>query len=146
MTTQVNNKTRTNETSNWRNVAIRWLKFNAVGGIGIIMQLAILAILKSVWHVHYLVATAIGVEAAILHNFWWHERFTWADRTGSATGWRLLKFNLITGAFSLTGNLLLMRILVGSWYVQYLVANCIVISACSLLNFVVSDKFVFIRA
>lgn len=127
----------------WRKVAIRWLKFNAVGGMGIVVQLATLAILKSVCHVHYLVATAIGLEAAILHNFLWHERFTWADRAGNAAGLRLLKFNLTTGTFSLTGNLLLMRILVGSWHVQYLVANCIVISACSLLNFVVSDKFVF---
>ena len=130
----------------WRNVVTRWLKFNAVGGIGIVVQLATLAILKSVWHVHYLVATAIGVETAILHNFLWHERFTWADRSGNVAGWRLLKFNLTTGAFSLTGNLLLMRILVGSWHVQYLVANCIVISVCSLLNFVASDKFVFKRA
>ena len=132
--------------SSWRKTAIRWLKFNTVGGIGIVVQLATLTIFKGVWHVHYLVAAAIGVEAAILHNFLWHERFTWADRSGSAMGWRLLKFNLTTGAISLTGNLLLMRILVGSWHMQYLIANCMVISACSLLNFVVSDQFVFRRA
>jgi putative flippase GtrA len=130
----------------WRSVAVRWLKFNAVGGVGIGVQLGALAILKSVCHVHYLVATAIGVEAAILHNFLWHERFTWADRTGSPAHWRLLKFNLTTGAFSLAGNLLLMRILVGSGHMQYLVANGMVISICSVGNFLVSDQFVFRRA
>jgi putative flippase GtrA len=134
------------EEKSWQNIAVRWLKFNAVGGIGIVVQLATLAILKSVCHVHYLVATAVGVEMAILHNFLWHQQFTWAARTGNATGWRLLKFNLTTGAFSLTGNLLLMRILVGSWHMEYLAANCAVIGACSLLNFMVSDQFVFRRA
>jgi hypothetical protein len=64
----------------WVCLVARWLKFNAVGGIGIGVQLAALAILKSVLHVDYLAATASAVEAAILHNFFWHERFTWADR------------------------------------------------------------------
>lgn len=127
----------------WENLILRWLKFNAVGGLGIGVQLATLAILKSAMHLDYLAATAAAVEAAILHNFFWHERFTWADR---AHGWctsRLLKFNLTTGAFSLTANLLLMRALVGSLHLQYLAANCLAISSCSLLNFVISDQFVF---
>ncbi len=29
---------------------------------------------------HYLVATALAVEMAVLHNFFWHRRWTWADR------------------------------------------------------------------
>lgn len=127
----------------WQNVGLRWLKFNTVGGVGIGVQLFVLTVLKSRLHLHYLAATAAAVEAAILHNFIWHERYTWVDRRRGMTGSRLLKFNLTTGAFSLAGNLLLMRILVGNWHVEYLVANCIVISVCSLLNFVVSDRFVF---
>ena len=59
----------------------RLLKFNFVGAIGIGVQFGVLFLLKSVWHVHYLVATVIAVEMAVLHNFVWHERFTWADRT-----------------------------------------------------------------
>jgi putative flippase GtrA len=59
----------------------RWLKFNFVGGVGIGVQFGVLFLLKSVWHVHYLVATVVAVEAAVLHNFIWHERFTWRDRT-----------------------------------------------------------------
>jgi putative flippase GtrA len=62
----------------------RWLKFNFVGGIGIGVQFGVLFLLKSVWHVHYLVATVIAVEVAVVHNFVWHERFTWADRTRPA--------------------------------------------------------------
>jgi putative flippase GtrA len=62
-------------------VLVRWLKFNFVGAIGIVVQFGVLFLLKSVEHVHYLVATVVAVEAAVLHNFVWHERFTWADRT-----------------------------------------------------------------
>ena len=32
----------------------------------------------------YPLATALAVEAAILHNFLWHERWTWADRVEAA--------------------------------------------------------------
>jgi putative flippase GtrA len=58
----------------------RWLKFNLVGAIGIVVQLLALGLLTSVLRVHYLAATALAVEAAVLHNFVWHEWFTWADR------------------------------------------------------------------
>ncbi|MGA1989226.1 MAG: GtrA family protein [Candidatus Sulfotelmatobacter sp.] len=60
---------------------VRWCKFNLVGAIGILVQFAALLVLKSVLHFKYLAATAFAVEAAVLHNFVWHERFTWADRT-----------------------------------------------------------------
>jgi len=59
---------------------VRWCKFNFVGGIGIVVQFAVLFFLKSVLHLNYLVATALAVEIAVLHNFLWHERFTWVDR------------------------------------------------------------------
>lgn len=126
----------------WRTTGLRWLKFNAVGGMGVVVQLIVLALLKSGLHLHYLVATAAAVEATILHNFFWHERFTWADRTGKCAR-RLLKFNLTTGTVSLAGNLLWMKLLVSVWHVEYLAANCIGISMCSLLNFAVIDCFVF---
>jgi len=62
---------------------VRWCKFNFVGGIGIGVQFAALFLVKSVLHFNYLAATAIAVEAAVVHNFVWHEQFTWVDRTRS---------------------------------------------------------------
>ena len=59
---------------------VRWCKFNIVGGMGILVQFAALFLLKSVLHFNYLGATAIAVEAAVVHNFVWHEQFTWVDR------------------------------------------------------------------
>jgi putative flippase GtrA len=129
----------------WRETGVRWLKFNAVGGVGIGVQLVVLAALKSGLHLDYLLATGLAVEAAVIHNFLWHERFTWADRVTESSWARFVKFNLTTGLFSIVGNLLLMKVLVGWGGVNYMVANEITIAVCSLVNFVVSDRVVFRR-
>ncbi len=129
-----------------RRTAFRWLKFNAVGALGIAVQFAVLLALKSGLHLSYVLATALAVEAAVLHNFLWHERYTWADRVRPS--WRkslprLLRFNLTTGAVSIVGNLVLMNLLVGWGHLNYLTANGIAIALCSLANFLVSDRIVF---
>jgi len=143
-------------------LAIRWLKFNFVGGVGIAVQLACLALLVSGLHMSYLPATAIAVEIAVLHNFVWHERFTWKDRTGRGrigqgrtgkvvhsrtrdVGFRLLRFHAGNGLVSIVGNLALMRLLVGTLHLPYLPANIATIAVCSLLNFAASEWFVFRR-
>jgi putative flippase GtrA len=128
-----------------KTLALRWLKFNFVGGLGIIVQLAILALLVSGMHVSYLPATAVAVETAVLHNFVWHERFTWKDRTAGrkAVASRLVKFHLGNGLISIAGNLALMALFVGALHMKYLLANVITIALCSLLNFAASEWFVF---
>lgn len=127
---------------------VRWCKFNLVGGIGMVVQFAALFLLKSVLHFNYLAATAIAVEGAVVHNFVWHEQFTWGDRVRAS--WsrslpRLLRFNLTNGAVSIVGNLALMKVMVGQGRVNYLLANAIAIALCSAANFLVSEKWVFER-
>ena len=141
---------RTAKTPTWdrRCSAARWMKFNVVGGIGIGVQLAVLLYLKSGFHLSYLPATALSVEAAVLHNFLWHERYTWSDRVQPS--WRkslprLLRFNLTTGGVSIAGNLALMKFMVGLDHMNYLVANGIAIALCSLANFLVSAEWVFAK-
>ena len=51
---------------------LRWLKFNAVGGIGIGVQLVVLTVLRSWLKLDYLLATGLAVEIAAIHNFLWH--------------------------------------------------------------------------
>jgi putative flippase GtrA len=132
---------------------IRWCKFNFVGGIGVVVQFGALFLLKSVLHFNYLAATAIAVEFTVVHNFVWHERFTWAERTKRdrvRASWsrslqRLLRFNLTNGAVSIVGNLALMRMMVGQGQMNYLLANGIAITLCSVVNFLVSETWVFER-
>jgi len=127
---------------------LRWMKFNAVGGVGIGVQLAALAALHFWMKLDYLLATGLAVEIAVIHNLLWHERFTWADRPASRpvrSLVRLMKFNASNGAVSLIGNLVLMRLLVGELRLNYVTSNLFAIVLCSLVNFMLSDHFVFVR-
>jgi putative flippase GtrA len=123
----------------------RWLSFNAVGVIGALIQLASLTTLLALG-LHYLTATALAVQVAVVHNFAWHERRTWSDRTGgglAGTIRRLLRFNLTIGTLSIGQNLLLMRVLAGSLEFDFLAANLASVCACSFVNYFLCEKLVF---
>jgi putative flippase GtrA len=88
----------------------------------------------------------VAVEAAVIHNFVWHERFTWADRvriSARESASRFWKFNLTTGLFSILGNVVLMFLFAGMIGLPYVPANLVTIATCSIINFLVSDRFVF---
>jgi putative flippase GtrA len=130
-----------------KRLGLRWLKFNLVGAVGFAVQLGCLKLLLH-FQMNYLAATAIAVEIAVLHNFVWHERFTWKDRPGGGRErlMRLLRFHLGNGAFSVLGNIALMWLLVSRLHMKHLVlANGIAIAICSLLNFAIGEWFVFRR-
>ncbi len=123
-----------------------WLKFNAVGLIGIAVQLLALTILASGLNLNYLISTFLAVETAVVHNFFWHERWTWIDRTRHNTKGvigRLVRFHLSNGLISIGGNLALMWLLVSQLHMHYFIANLIAIGSCSVVNFLASDRLVF---
>ena len=111
-----------------------------------VVQMGTLFLLVGILDLNYLLATAIAVEAAVLHNFFWHENWTWADRASTCRDqWlrRLVCFHLANGMFSLAGNLVLMRIFVGGLGMNYVPANMLAIFLCAIMNFVAGDRFVF---
>jgi len=59
----------------------RWVTFNSVGLVGVGVQLVSLVALMEWIGLHYLVSIGIAVETAIVHNFIWHECWTWRDRS-----------------------------------------------------------------
>lgn len=121
----------------------RFAKFSAVGAGGVIVQTVTLGVLLRVGGMHYLLATALAVEASVLNNFVWHRRWTWADRPGSRAALVLLRFNATNGAMSLIGNLTLMFLLVSVLDLNPYVSNLITIGICSLVNFALADRVVF---
>ena len=124
----------------------RWVAFNAVGALGVAIQLAVVALLIYGAGLHYLVATILAVEGTILHNFLWHQRWTWRDRrstSGRDALARLGRFNLLNGGISLGGNILVMALLTGAAGVDPMLANIVAIVACSIANFVASERLVF---
>lgn len=129
---------------------MHFIRFNVVGVIGFVLQATALFVLThNPYRVGYLVATATAVELAVLHNFVWHQFWTWRDRPSTTIGdtlRRLLRFNITNGAVSLVGNLICMSFLVGVLHLPIVVANVLSVIACSICNFLLADRIAFVVA
>jgi putative flippase GtrA len=123
----------------------RFLRFNGVGALGVGVQLSTVAALTAWFHVNVAAATAIGVTAAVVHNFIWHREWTWADRRSE--GGRLLRtfcsFALSNGAVSLVGNVAIVSIMVSWTGLAGVAANVVAIAACGVANYWLGDRVVF---
>jgi len=126
---------------------MRFVRFYTVGAIGLAVQLALLALFIRAFGLHYLAATALAVEASVLHNFLWHRKWTWADRPGrgaAATAMRLVRFNLANGFVSVAGNLFFMHLFAGLLGFDPMMASLFSLIPCALVNFLLSDRWVFV--
>ena len=124
---------------------MRWTRFSTVGLAGAVVQLAVLSALTRAMDVPVALAAAAAVEAAILHNFFWHQRWTWRDRPVAGprdTLARQWRFHAINGLVSLAGNVIITTALVRAG-VDPLAANLAAILACSLVNYTAGDAHVF---
>ena len=123
----------------------RWLMFNAVGGMGVGVQLLSLGVLADVLGLDYRLATALAVQAAVLHNFVWHEHWTWSDRCADRRGrWaRLGSFTLVNGTLSIAGNVVFTSLYVTTLDLHHVPANLLAIATCSVANFFASHHVVF---
>jgi putative flippase GtrA len=118
-----------------------FLRFHIVGVIGFAVQLMVLAALE-IAGAPVLAATAIAVEAAILHNFVWHERWTWAGTLSGTFGSRLARFHLSNGLISIVGNIAMTAALVASG-APLVLANVAAVLTCAVLNYAVASMWVF---
>lgn len=125
-------------------ILIRWGKFNLVGAVGMGVQLGALAILNHLAPAHYMMTSAAALEITLVHNFIWHQHYTWRDRRDNASiPAQLIRFHLSNGLVSIAGNLMLMRVLVGEAHVPVLAANCAAILCCSIANFALGHNWAF---
>lgn len=120
----------------------RFMKFAIAGTSGFLVQIGAIAALTSLLNVHYLVATLIAVEAAILSNFVWHQRWTFRDRAGS---WleRLIQFNALNAITSIFGSIFLTALFVEVMGLHPVAANIASVVALSAINFISADRLVF---
>lgn len=126
----------------------RVFRFYAVGLLGVVVQLTVLGVLTLGLSFNYLISTAVAVEIAVIHNFFWHERWTWCCRTSEPGALalrlrRFCKFNFSTGIVSIATNLLVTRRLVEIGGTPYLIANLIAILSSSAVTFLLGEMFVF---
>jgi putative flippase GtrA len=125
---------------------MRFGRFNLVGLMGAAWQLLLIWALTKRLHVAAFVATAIAVEIVVLHNFAWHERFTWADRHAGGirqSAIRLVRFHAGNGLVSLIGNTILMYWLVERLNAPVPLSALVAILICSLANFLIADRWVY---
>jgi putative flippase GtrA len=126
-------------------MTFRFAAFTAVGAVGFVLQLGTLWLLTNLLGVHYLAATVVATEIAILMNFFGHERWTWADRPAGMKEvmWRFCRFHGTNGAVSLAGAALIMPLLIEIGEMHYILANVLTVGVCALANFVAADRIVF---
>jgi putative flippase GtrA len=120
-------------------------RFAGVGLIGWVVQMAMFFALTSVG-VHQLIAIALAVELTILHNFTWHELYTWRDARSTsrtALALRLLRFNSSTAIVSILGNVILTALIMERFHLPVPVANAVSVSALSILNYAVANRWIF---
>ena len=122
-----------------------FLRFNLVGALGILLQLTTLALLNHIAPHHYLLTSTCAVELAILHNFAWHQHYTWPQPriTPQTTLKRLLRFHFANGLISLSANLTLMPLFVHTLHFPILLANSLAIATSGVANFLLAHLWVF---
>jgi putative flippase GtrA len=124
----------------------RFGRFSLVGFMGAILQLALISLLTKSFGVLSTPATVVAVEITVLHNFIWHERFTWNSRGSGGfrpLALRLCRFQAGNGLVSLAGNTILMYCLVKRLSAPTLPAAIGAIVLCSLTNFLIADRWVY---
>src|SRR5580704_15552022 len=114
---------------------MRWLKFNTVGVGGAAVQLCALWMLQHWTSIPYVFAVALAVEIAILHNFVWHEAWTWRGKPIEDRVWRLLRFQLGNGLVSIASNVVLTSFYKETVGLPLIAANLAAIVTAALLNF-----------
>jgi putative flippase GtrA len=123
------------------------MRFNGVGALGMAVQLGTVWVLGTWMATPAAVATAVGVSAAVVHNFSWHRRWTWRDRPlGPSRLNTFVAFATANGAVSLAGNVVIVTLLTTSGAATPVAANVVAIAICSLVNFWTSDTVVFREA
>jgi putative flippase GtrA len=125
-------------------------KFIAVGACGFVVQIATLWILTAIAGWSWLPATIAAVELTIVHNYLWHQRWTWSDRDGQSRALtpiaRFVRFNAAAAVTSIAANVAVMALFVDGWGIPVVMANTIAVGGISAVNFLLADRWVFSAA
>lgn len=123
----------------------RWVRFNAVGCVGFVLQLSVLWILGQVTSLSPSMAVAAAVLITVTHNFLWHERVTWPNQPSAGRARRYLTFHLSTGVFSVVANVCITGAIARLTGMPLVPANAVAVGVASVAGFFVGDRLVFRR-
>lgn len=121
------------------------LKFAAVGALGAVANCGILWWLMQRHGWHYLAAAPLAIELSIVHNFFWHDRWTFKDRR-RLSPWRLRFLRYQWAALAGLGvNWLILAVGVEGLGWPVLAANLCGIAGGTVLNFSISKLWAWRR-
>jgi putative flippase GtrA len=124
----------------------RTFAFISVGIVGFLVQTMVLGTLSLAAHWPAAGATVVAVEAAILTNFFWHERWTWRDRADAEGRWaRLFRFHVTNGVTSLIGNTVVTVFLAAVFGLSPILGNVVAVVLLSVVNYLSADRWVFAK-
>jgi len=121
-------------------------KFAFVGALGVLVNLGLLFLLSATAGLPRSLAWFLAVEAAVLHNFIWHQTFTWRERKGAgARAWleRAATFHLaVAGVVAVNGALFGLLSIAGT---PLILAGVAGIAGAAVFSFIAADLWVFKR-
>ena len=124
---------------------VRRFKFSSVGLSGVIVNLGLLWLLTTfiLGEDLYMLAAVISIEASVINNFYWNDRWTFKDRRDGSSIWmRLLKFHG-SRFLGIVTNLAVLYFLTDFIGLYYIISNIFAIGAGTLVNYLTSDKWVW---
>jgi dolichol-phosphate mannosyltransferase len=126
--------------------ADRFIRFGLVGLTGVFVDMTVLYLLSDPTTLHLPLTRSkiISGELAIINNFLWNDRWTFADIARQQQGWRqrckrFLKFNMICLA-GLVLNVLVLNLVFNFIIPNRYIANLIAIAVATIWNFWVNLK------
>jgi dolichol-phosphate mannosyltransferase len=123
--------------------AARLLTFAAVGGSGVLVNLAVLQILTAVAGLHYLPAAIIANQFAVVSNFLLTERLVFAGRQTRTLLGRFGRFAALSNV-DLVARIPMLAVLVGVLGLGYLTGTVLTLGVMFVLRFLVLDRLVYV--
>lgn len=116
-------------------MAGRFVRFAAVGASGVAVNMAALLLMHGMAGLPLMLAGALAIELAIIHNFVWNHRWTFGRRQLRLSPF--LRFNAVSfGGLAIASAVLWLLATQGG--LHYLAANAAGVAAATCWNFVVN--------
>jgi dolichol-phosphate mannosyltransferase len=122
----------------------RMSRFAAIGGIGTLLNLAIMWSMVHLLGVNYIVAAIVATEITIFHNFFLQERFVFCDLKSGAYRWhsrmaRTLAFNNLEAAIRIP----FLVVVVSTWHLYPVAVQAVTLALAFLARFLFASRVVY---